>query len=70
MKIYRKVRHIKGNQDEGSYHSVRNNESLLYMGFVIPREFVWGLEESKAQTYFCYIRKLVKAGFHIIGIPL
>ena len=67
MKIYRKVRHIKENHDEGTYNLVFNKESLFYTGFVIPREFVRGSAESK---HFCYIAKLVIAKFHNIGIPL
>ena len=52
MKIYRKVHNIEENHDEGKYNSVRNNESSLYTGFVIPSEFIRGSAESKGPDIF------------------
>ena len=59
VKIYRKVFHIEENHDEGTNTSVPNNESLLYIGFVIKREFVGGLAESKAPDIFLLYRKIL-----------
>ena len=58
MKIHRKVRHIEENHDEGTYNSVRNNESSLYMGFVIQREFVRDSAKSKGPDIFLLYRKI------------
>ena len=58
MKIHRKVRHTEENQDEDSYNSVCNNESLLYTGFVIRREFVRGSAKSKGPDIFLLYRKI------------
>ena len=61
MKIHRKVRHIEEKHDEGTYNSVRNNESSLYTGdslytgFVIRREFVRGSAKSKGARYIFVI---------------
>ena len=74
MKIHRKVCHTEENHDEDSYNSVCNNESSLYTGFFIRREFVRGSAKSKGPDIFLLYRifviKLVIAGFHIIRIPL
>ena len=56
MKIRRKVRHIEENHDEVTYNSVRNNESSLYTGFVIRREFVRGSAKSKGPDIFLLYR--------------
>ena len=58
MKIHRKVRHIEENHDEGTYNSVRNNESSLYTGPVIRREFVRGSAKSKGPDIFLFYRKI------------
>ena len=50
--IHRKVRHIEENHDEGTYNLVRNNESSLYTGFVIRREFVRDSAKSKGSYNF------------------
>ena len=58
MKIYRKVRHIEENHDEGTYNSVPNNESSSYTGFVIPGRFVRDSAESKGPDIFLLYRKI------------
>ena len=59
-----KVRHIEGDYDDGNQNFVRNIESSLYPGFVIPREFVRSLLGKIKETRHsvCYTEKFVVGG--------
>ena len=70
-----KVRYIEGISDEGTRNLVRNNESSLYRGFVIQREFIYSLLARIQGTGLLVrnngkfvIRGFVITGFHCIGL--
>ena len=63
---------IEGNYDEGTQLLVRNIESSLYPGLVIPTEFVRNLLDRIQWTRHLvrYTGKFVISGVRYIGIPL
>ena len=72
MKHLLKVCYNKGNYDEGTWNLVCYNESLLYLGFVIPRECIRSLlgRIQGTKHLVCYTGRFIISRVHFIGVPL